>query len=83
VLKVVYEKVEGRYSLPKASIDMFPVLLSQDPRDDVKREDLLGSSRIPVDVEGYPHVQQRQFGSLLFASNLLVVQSLKPANQNL
>ncbi len=58
LVDIVNKQVEGLNALLQPTFDEGPIAGFHDARDDVEREDALRPSRITVDVERDPHVQE-------------------------
>jgi hypothetical protein len=51
VVNFVQEQVQRSDSLDESALQVFPLLGGNDPRHEIERENLLGTSRIAIDVE--------------------------------
>src|SRR6185295_2476493 len=81
LVDIVDKQVEGLNTLLQPTLDEGPIAGFYDARDHVEREDALRPSRIAVDVERDPHVQEGLLSSPLALQEFARWQALNALYQ--
>ena len=76
LVDIVNKQVEGLNTLLQPAFDEGPIGSFHNARDDIEREDALRPSRIAVDVERDPHVQEGLLSSPLASQEFARRQAL-------
>src|SRR5262244_415202 len=81
LIEIVNKQVEGLNTLLQPTLDAGPIAGFHNARDDIEREDALRPSRIAVDVERDPHVQEGLLSRPLALQEFTRRQALNPLYQ--
>ena len=76
VIDIVDEGVEGVDPLLETALDVVPLGGGHDSRDQIEREDALGSRGVSIDVEGDAHLKQQTLGGVFVAQQMALGQGL-------
>ncbi len=83
VVDVLQEQVERGDSLLQPALQPLPFVVTDDPRDDVERNDPLGALPVAVDVERDAKLDHRAVGGPLPANQVVRRHAAHPLEQRL